>query len=56
LGIEFLNLEAKHFRRIVSLACIQHNAAFCEGKFWRVIQPISQIFNLIMRTSYVAGF
>ena len=34
LGIEFLNLEAKHFGKVVSLACMQHNAAFCQATFW----------------------
>jgi hypothetical protein len=39
LGIEFLNprLEAKHFGKIVSLACMQHNAAFCQAKFWNSV-------------------
>jgi hypothetical protein len=37
LGIEFLNLEAKQIGKIVSLACMQHNAAFCPAKFWNSV-------------------
>ena len=44
LGIEFLNLEANHFGKIVSLACMQHNAAFCQGKFWNSVCGWSNAF------------